>query len=56
MKVLITKYFEAFGLQFEGIKEGQVHTVLEDDGLNVWIQGNGEPIKLLESEFKIFEE
>ena len=66
MKIMITKYFRAFGAAFEGIEEGQVHEVTKVDKKNgdVWIMGNGEEIRLLGglhdgttrgSEFKIIE-
>jgi len=62
MKIRVTRHFNAFGPAFEGIEEGQEHTVLKEDGDDIWIQGNGEPIKLLGppdervSEYKIIEE
>ena len=55
MKIKITRNFNAYGSAFEGIIKGQIYEVLSIDGDDVWIQGNGEPVKLLGPESDSFQ-
>ena len=50
MKIKITNHFNAVGLVFENITEGSIHDVIREDKNDVWVMGNGEPVKILGGE------
>lgn len=53
-KVRITEHFHAFGPEFNNIKPGQIHEVVQEGSKalpGVWIMGVTEPVRLLKGEY-----
>ncbi len=59
MKIKITKC-EAFGELFNVLTPDSIHEVIEtpewrEDKTEIWVMGNGQPVRLLKKEFNIIE-